>query len=135
MAILPRNWSQYLRVSTDLDMPALFINQHSKLYLAEVAGITPGGNPLVVCHFPSGFVRQQFNTQIISGDSSFPEMVLVHGQPAILSLWHFGGYGMGPLEAAHYDAINAAMKKLSLQFGWPGKYQLRPVDLRGVAKI
>ena len=74
MAILPRNWSQYLRVSTDLDMPALFINQHSKLYLAEVAGITPGGNPLVVCHFPSGFVpatvqhADHLRGQLVSGN-------------------------------------------------------------------
>jgi hypothetical protein len=135
MRILPRDWYDYLRAGSDLEMPVLFINQHNRLYAAEVAGITPGPNPIVVCHLPLGRKRQQFNTQIISGDSSFPEMVLVRGQPAILSLWHFGGYGAGPLEAAHYDEINAAMKKLSQQFGWPSSYQLQPVDLRGIAKI
>jgi hypothetical protein len=135
MAILPRNWSDYLRPGIDLEMPAIFINQHNRLYLAEVEGITRGPSPMVVYHFPSGLVRQLFNIQIISGDSSFPEMVLVHGQPALLSLWHFGGYGAGPLEAAHYDAINAAMKKLSRQFGWPAKYQLRPINLQGIARV
>ena len=33
-------------------------------------------------------IRGAFNIRIISGDSSFPEMVLVHGVPAILSTWH-----------------------------------------------
>jgi hypothetical protein len=135
MRILPRNWADYLRVNSELDMPAIFINQGNRLYLAEAVGITPGASPMVVCHFPSGYVRQQFNTKIISGDSSFPEMVVVHGVPAILSLWHYGGYGAGPLEAAHYDAINAAMKQLSQKAGSPDNYQLRPVDLRGIAKL
>ncbi len=99
-AILPRDWNDYLRAGVDLDMPGVFINQHNRLYLAEIAGITRGPSPMVVCRFPSGLVRQRFNIQIISGDSSFPLMAVVHGQPVLLALWHFGGYGAGPLEAA-----------------------------------
>jgi hypothetical protein len=135
MRILPRNWYDYLPVNKVLDLPAIFINQHNRLYLAEAQGVTPGADPLVVYHLPAGSLRQQFNTQIISGDSSFPEMVLVHNVPAILSLWHYAGYGSGPLEAAHYDAINAAMKKLSQKFGSPDTYQLRPINLQGIAKM
>ena len=135
LRMLPRNWNAYLRPGMELDMPAIFINQHNMLYCAEAASITPGPNPLVMYHFPSGFVRQQFSTQIISGDSGFPQMLLVNGVPAILSCWHFGGYGIGPLQAAHFDAINMAMRKLSQQFGWPSKYQLQPADMRGIAKL
>jgi hypothetical protein len=135
MHMLPRDWAGYLRPGTELDLPVIFINQRNWLYCAEAAGITPGSDPMVVYRPPLGRLRQAFNTQVISGDSSFPELVLVNGTPAILSLWHFGGYGAGPLEAAHFDAINAAMQKLSQQAGLSTNYQLRAVSMKGIAKL
>jgi hypothetical protein len=134
MHMLPRDWAGYLRQGTELGLPVIFINQRNWLYCAEAAGITPGNDPLVVYRAPLGRSRQAFNTQVISGDSSFPDLVLVNGTPAILSLWHFGGYGAGPLEAAHFDVINAAMQKLSEQAGLSTNYQLRPVSMKGIAK-
>jgi len=134
MRILPRDWASYLRPGAELGLPVLFVNQRNWLYCAEAAGITPGNDPLVVYRVPLGGMRQAFNAQVISGDSSFPELVLVNGVPAILSLWHFGGYGAGPLEAAHFDAINAAMQKLSEQAGLATNYQLRAVSMKGIAK-
>jgi hypothetical protein len=134
MHMMPRNWASYLHPGAELGLPVIFVNQRNWLYCAEAAGITAGNDPLVVYRAPLGHVRQAFNAQVISGDSSFPEMVLVNGTPAILSLWHFGGYGAGPLEAAHFDAINTAMQKLSRQAGLATNYQLRAVSMKGIAK-
>ena len=135
MRMLPRDWARYVRAGTPLHLPALFINQHNQLYCAEAFGIAPGPDPQVLYQTPTTQQRVAFNTQIISGDSSFPEMVLVNGTPAILSLWHFGGYGSGPLEAAHFDAINAAMRQLSRQGGVGTNYQLRAVSMKSIAKL
>jgi hypothetical protein len=134
MRVLPPDWSSYLRTGVELDMPAIFINQNNQLFCAEVEGIQAGADPLVVYRPPSSRLRGAFNTQIISGDSSFPEMVMVHGVPAMLSTWHFGGYGAGPLVAAHYQAINRAMRQLSEKFGTAAPYQLTPVDMTGIEK-
>jgi hypothetical protein len=134
MRMLPRDVATYLPPGAELGLPVIFVNQRNWLYCGEAAGIMPGNDPLVVYRAPLGRARQAFNTQVISGDSSFPELVLVNGVPAILSLWHFGGYGAGPLEAAHFDAINAAMRKLSEQAGLATNYQLRAVSLKGIAK-
>jgi hypothetical protein len=135
MRMLPRDWANYLRPDMPLHLPALFINQNNKLFCAEAYGIAPGPNPQVIYQAPTTRQRLAFNTQVISGDSSFPEMVLVNGTPAILSLWHFGGYGGGPLECAHFDAINAAMRQLSRQGGLGTNYQLRAVSMKGIAKL
>jgi hypothetical protein len=134
MHVLPRDWARYLRPGIELDLPVIFINQQNWLYCAEAAGIQATADPLVVYRAPSTRLRLAFNAQVISGDSSFPQMVLVNGVPAILSLWHFGGFGAGPLVAAHYDAINTAMRQLSQKFSQPVRYQLRPVDMTGIAK-
>ncbi len=134
MRVLPRDWSGYLRAGTELDLPAIFINQNNRLFCAEAASIQAGADPLVIYHPPSTLLRAAFNAQVISGDSSFPQMVMVNGVPAILSLWHFGGYGAGPLVAAHYDAINQAMRALSRKFSLPPKYQLQPVDMTGIVQ-
>jgi hypothetical protein len=134
MRMLPRDVAVYLPPGADLGLPVIFVNQRNWLYCGEAAGIMPGNDPVVVYRAPLGRARQAFNTQVISGDSSFPELVLVNGVPAILSLWHFGGYGAGPLEAAHFDVINAAMQKLSEQAGLATNYQLRAVSLKGIAK-
>ena len=134
MRVLPPDWTSYLRPGVELDLPAIFINQNNRLFCAEVAGIQTTADPLVVYHPPSTLLRAAFSTPVISGDSSFPEMVLVHGVPAILSTWHFGGSGAGPLIAAHYDAINAAMRQLSQKFGTAAPYQLQPVDMTGIEK-
>jgi hypothetical protein len=135
MHILPRDWVAYLRANVPLHLPAIFINQSNLLYCAEAYGITPGPDPQVIYQGPTTAQRVAFNTKIISGDSSFPEMVLVDGTPAILSLWHFGGYGAGPLEAAHFDAINTAMRQLSRKFHVGTNYQLLPVSMQGTAKL
>jgi hypothetical protein len=135
MSILPRGWAKYLRPGTPLHLPAIFINQANKLYCAEAYGIATGPDPQVLYQAPTTMQRVAFNTQVISGDSSFPEMVLVNGTPAILSLWHFGGYGAGPLEAAHFDQINTAMRQLSRKAGLGTNYQLRPVSMTGIAKL
>jgi hypothetical protein len=135
MSILPRDWAKYLHPGTPLHLPAIFINQNNRLYCAEAFGIASGSDPQVLYQAPTTSQRLAFNTQVISGDSSFPEMVLVNGTPAILSLWHFGDYGAGPLEAAHFDAINAAMRQLSRQGGLGTSYQLRPVSMKGIAKL
>jgi hypothetical protein len=135
MSILPRDWAHYLRPGTPLHLPAIFINQNNQLFCAEAYGISAGSNPQVLYQAPSTSQRLAFNKQVISGDSSFPQLVLVNGTPAILSLWHFGGYGGGPLEAAHFDAINAAMRQLSRQGGLGMNYQLRPVSMKGIAKL
>jgi len=132
MRVLPRNWADYLRPGQELDLPVVFIKQGNQLFCAEAAAIQKTVDPLVVYRPPSTLLRAAFNAQVVSGDSSFPQMVLVHGVPAILSLWHFGGYGAGPLVAAHYDTINAAMRRLSQKFGRPPQYQLRPVDMTGI---
>jgi hypothetical protein len=132
MRVLPRNWADYLRPGRELGLPVIFIKQGNQLFCAEAAGVQTSANPLVIYRPPSTLLRTAFNSQVISGDSSFPEMVLVRGVPAILSLWHFGGYGAGPLVAAHYDAINAAMRRLSQKFSLPPQYQLRPVDMTGI---
>jgi hypothetical protein len=135
MRILPRGWSSYLRVGVPFNLPAIFINQNNRLYCAEAYGITLGKAPQVIYRMPTTRQRLAFNTQVISGDSSFPEMVLVHGTPAILSLWHFGGFGAGPLEASHFDAINKAMRQLSRHGGLESNYQLSPVSMAGIAKL
>ena len=132
--ILPRDWSNYLRAGLPMHLPVIFVNQANRLYCAEAYGITSGPTPQVICQVPTTRQRLAFNAQVISGDSSFPEMVLVNGTPAILSLWHFGGYGAGPLEAAHFDAINKAMHQLSRQGGVETNYQLSPVSMAGIAK-
>ena len=135
MHVLPSNWASYLKAGSELDLPAIFVNQVNWLYCAEAAGIRPDPkDPQVMYRPPSTQLRMAFNKQIISGDSSFPQMVMVNGTPAILSLWHYGGYGAGPLVAAHYDAINKAMRQLSQKAGMPVKYQLRAVDMTGIAK-
>ena len=135
MSILPRDWASYLRPATPLHLPVLFINQANRLYCAEAFGIASGKEPQVIYQAPTTPGRVAFNTQVISGDSSFPEMMLVNGTPAILSLWHFGGYGAGPLEPAHFDAINAAMRQLSQQGDLGSDYQLRAVSMKGIAKL
>lgn len=135
MHILPRDWSSYLRPGVPLGMPAIFISQRNQLYCAEAYGITLGPNPQVIYRMPTTRQRLAFNTQIISGDSSFPELVLVNGTPAILSTWHYGGYGAGPLDAAHFDVINKAMRQLTRQVGLESNYQLSPVNMAGIAKL
>jgi hypothetical protein len=135
MHMLPRNWSAYLRAGMPLHLPALFINQNNRLFCAEAYGITAGTDPQVIYQAPMTRQRVAFNTQLSSGDSSFPEMALVNGTPAILSLWHFGGYGGGPLECAHFDAINAAMRQLSRQGGLGTNYQLLAVSMKGIGKL
>jgi hypothetical protein len=132
MRVLPPNWADYLNPGRELDLPVIFIKQGNQLFCGEAAGIQITASPLVIYHPPSTLLRAAFNSQVVSGDSSFPEMVLVRGVPAILSLWHFGGFGAGPLVAAHYDTINAAMRQLSQKFSLPPKYQLRPVDMTGI---
>jgi hypothetical protein len=135
MRLLPRDWADYLPTGVPLHLPAIFINQQNLLYCAEASSIIAGPDPQVIYQGPTTAQRVAFNTRIISGDSSFPEMVLVNGTPAILSLWHFGGYGAGPMEAAHFDAINAAMRQLSRQFRVGTDYQLRVVSMKGIAKL
>jgi hypothetical protein len=134
MRVLPPDWASYLRPGVELDLPAIFINQDNRLFCAEAAGIQTSANPLVVYHLPSTLLRDAFNKPIVSGDSSFPEMVMVHGVAAMLSTWHFGGYGAGPLIAAHYKVINEAMRQLSDKFGTAAPYQLQPVDMTGMEK-
>jgi hypothetical protein len=137
MRVLPPDWSSYLPPGVEFDLPAIFINQNNRLFCAEAAGIQTSASPMVVYHRPSTRLRDAFSTEIISGDSSFPQMLLVHGQPAMLSIWHFGGpngIGAGPLISAHYKAINTAMRQLSEKFGTAAPYQLQPVDLTGFDK-
>lgn len=135
MSMLPRDWAKYLKADAPLHLPVIFINQANRLYCAEAYGIAPGPDPQVLYQAPTTMQRTAFNTKVISGDSSFPELVLVNGAPAILSLWHFGGYGGGPLEAAHFDAINAAMRQLSRKVGFGAQYQLHAVSMKGIAKL
>lgn len=134
MHVLPPDWKSYLKPGTQLDLPVIFVNQANRLYVAEAAGIQAGTNPQVIYRPPSTAIRAAFNAQVISGDSSFPQMVLVNGTPAILSLWHYGGYGAGPLVPAYYDQINLAMKQLSRKAGMPLTYQLRAADMTGISK-
>jgi len=134
MKILPADWAKYIQLGDDFDtppFPVIFVNQANRLYCAEAARIGSEPTPLVYYHLPSTNQRRAFNTLIISGDSSFPEMLLIRGEPVILSLWHFGGYGSGPVEASQFDAINAAMHSLSAKADLSTDYQLRTPDLRG----
>jgi hypothetical protein len=138
MKMLPADWANYLQLGDDYDtppIPVIFANQENKLYCAEAARIVPGPTSMVMYHLPSTDPRRAFNTKIISGDSSFPEMVLIRGEPVILSCWHFGGYGAGPLEASQFDAINAAMHTLSQKASLPTDYQLTTPLLDGFAKM
>ena len=136
MRVLPPDWASYLKTGAELDLPAIFINQSNRLFCAEAAGIQANaGDPQVIYRPPSTHLRTAFNAQVISGDSSFPQMLLVNGTPAIFSLWHYGGFGAGPLVAAHYDAINKAMRQLSQKAGHACvKYQLRAANMTGIAK-
>ena len=134
MKILPADWAKYLRLGDDSDtppIPVLFVNQADRVYCAEATRIGKESTPMVYYHLPSTNQRAAFNTQVISGDSSFPEMLLIRGEPVLLSCWHFGGYGAGPLEASHFDEINAAMHTLSTKTGLTSDYQLTTPNLRG----
>jgi hypothetical protein len=137
MKILPADWGKYIQLGDDFDtppIPVIFVNQANRLYCAEAARIGSEPTPMVYYHLPSTDQRRAFNTTVISGDSSFPQMLLVRGEPVIFSLWHFGGYGAGPLEASQFDAINAAMHTLSAKANLSTDYQLQTPDLRGFAK-
>jgi hypothetical protein len=138
MKILPANWQQYIQLNDDSDtppIPVIFANQENRLYCAEAARIIPGPTSMVAYHLPSTSQRLAFSKQVISGDSSFPEMLLINGEPVIFTLWHFGGWGAGPLEASQFDAINAAMHTLSQKADLPTDYQLRTPFLEGFAKV
>lgn len=138
MKMLPADWAKYLQLGDDYDtppLPVIFANQENKLYCAEAERFVPGPTSTVIYHLPSTDSRRAFNTKIISGDSSFPEMLLIRGEPVILSCWHFGGYGAGPLEASQFDAINAAMHTLSQKANLPTDYQLKTPFLDGFAKM
>jgi hypothetical protein len=138
MKILPADWESYLQLNDESDtppVPVIFANQDNRLFCAEAARIAPGPTPMVIYHLPSTDQRRAFDHQVISGDSSFPEMLLVRGEPVILSLWHFGGFGAGPVEASQFDAINAAMHTLSQKASLSTDYQLTAPILAGFAKV
>jgi len=133
LPVLPTNFPDYLTITPGSVVQGIGMNQDLryfsqpmtfafKSYVAWNSGITiPGG------------MAKDWNVTIRGGDSSDPDLLLIHNQLVLVS--HHFYVGGGPNYALAYDAINAAMHELSTNNHVKTDYQLTPVSLAGFRKV
>jgi hypothetical protein len=78
---------------------------------------------------PADPSRYSFYERVIGGDSGNPALIVVSGEPVLLTVWTFGEAGSGTSVAAIKDDINRLMSDLG------GGYQLTEVDLAGFTPL
>jgi hypothetical protein len=105
--ILPDNWADYLPNGGD-HIPLLSLDQEEKALVTDlsISGMW------VSCHYPTDVMRQDFNEQIISGDSGNPCFIIIGDKLVLLTLWESGGAGTGNFVTYFRTAIEAAMQSL-----------------------
>ena len=133
LPVLPTNFPDYLPINPGSVVQGIGMNQDLRLfsqpmtfafksYVAWNSGITA----------PEGMTKD-WNVTIRGGDSSDPDLLLIHNQLVLVS--HHYYVGGGPNYALAYDAINAAMHELSTKNHVRTDYQLTPVTLAGFRKL
>lgn len=119
--ILPQDWNKYLpSLSVLYRLPCLVLDQEEKALISELAGL----NTFAGFRLPElNSARYVFSEPIILGDSGNPAFLIIDDQLVIITVWTYGGAGLGTSILYHRDAINTMMATLG------GGYSLTEIDL------
>lgn len=121
--ILPQNWDNYLPSLSDQHrLPCLVLDQQEKALISELKSINSG---FASFSKPNNINRVSFYEDIVSGDSGNPAFLLINDELAIITVWTYGGAGVGTSILNHKDIINNMMNTLG------GGYNLTEIDLSG----
>ncbi|MGI6496798.1 MAG: choice-of-anchor Q domain-containing protein [Kiritimatiellia bacterium] len=126
--VLPDNYADYIR--TGARLPAIRLDQEEKALVGDLWNVT-ASDPRGTSKFqsPADPSRYSFYERVIGGDSGNPALIVVSGEPVLLTVWTFGEAGSGTSVAAIKDDINRLMSDLG------GGYQLTEVDLAGFTPL
>jgi hypothetical protein len=127
LPVLPADYAQYLPATAPVFVQGLGMNQDILVFSQPMTFGYPG---FVVWNSTGRSLfglATNWNFTIRGGDSSDPEMLLIHNQLVLVS--HNYGVKVGPNYVTQMDAINAAMHKLSVDAHARTDYQLTPYSL------
>ena len=133
LPVLPTNYPDYLPVNPGSVVQGIGMNQDLRLFSQPMTfafqGYVAWNSGITV---PEGTAKD-WNVTIRGGDSSDPDLLLIHNQLVLVS--HHFSVGGGPNYSTAYDAINAAMHQLSTNNHVKTDYQLTPVSLAEFRKV
>lgn len=121
--VLPSAYADHLPGITN-GIPGLCLDQDEQALVGDLFALSA---TRATFRPPTDAQRLAFYEPKISGDSGNPALLLINGEPVIVTTWTFGGAGSGPNYAAIAAQINAAMTTLG------GGYQLTEANLTGFA--
>jgi len=122
--ILPSDWARYF-ADGRLDVPCIALDQEEKALVTSLWWL----NEQASCNSPSDATQAAFFEDIVRGDSGNPAFMIVRGRAVLLTVWSFGGGGLGTFVTAQKAAINRMMADLG------GGYQLTEIDLGGLGTL
>ena len=133
LPVLPPDYPSYLPTGRGSLVQGIGMNQDLRLFSQPMTfeftqyvawssvATAPGGMP------------KSWNFTVRGGDSSNPDLLLIHDQLVLVSHHYF--VGGGPNYARAFNAINAAMHTLSTNQQAGTDYQLTPVSLAEFPKL
>ncbi|MGI6495775.1 MAG: hypothetical protein ACOX5G_06765 [Kiritimatiellia bacterium] len=126
--VLPDNYADYIR--TGARLPAIRLDQEEKALVGDLWNVT-ASDPRGTSKFqsPADPSRYSFYERVIGGDSGNPALIVVSGEPVLLTVWTFGEAGSGTSVTAFKADINRLMSDLG------GGYRLTEADLTGFTPL
>ena len=133
LPVLPTNFPDYLPTKPGSVVQGIALNQDLRIFSQPMTfafkAFVAWNSAITV---PAG-MSKDWNVTIRGGDSSDPDLLLIHNQLVLVS--HHFYVGGGPNYALAFDAINAAMHELSTNNHVSTDYQLTPVSLAEFRKM
>ena len=120
---LPDDWANYLP-NNGAKIPCLALDQQEKAIVTDLYAIV--SDIYTMFQVPTDATRLEFYEKLISGDSGNPAFLVIDGELVILTVWTWGGPGLGFSVTAYKAAIEAAMVALG-----GGYTTLTEIDLSG----
>ena len=125
--MLPDDWQEYLQ-NNGKELMVVQMCQHEHAGLAMIDHIE---NSFKFLHcmpvpgmFPNSFTLQKFAENLIGGDSSDPCIMLYQGQPILMTVWRYGGYGAGVSIAGQSAWIDETCQTLAGEV--PNRINFKP---------
>ena len=133
LPVLPANFPDYLPTRPGSVVQGIGLNQDLRIFSQPMTfafkTFVAWNSAITV---PAG-MSKDWNVTIRGGDSSDPDLLLIHNQLVLVS--HHFYAGGGPNYALAFAAINAAMHELSTNNNVSTDYQLTPVSLAEFRKL
>lgn len=124
-AVLPADWSDYLKQVSKGRPPALCLDQEEKALVTDVSVM----DSWIQFRVPSDSQRLAFYETKIGGDSGNPAFLIINGEPVLLTVWTNGGAGGGTFIPPQISALNAMIATADAQAGVSTGLEVTTIDL------